>query len=151
MNSALTCLLLFSTTLALGESKDVNGWDKIKWGMTLEQAAAAYNIEYKPEKNEYWTILDLPSITVAGINLGVNCGAKLGTDSITLVRMSDWGNPSPGNRDTIKTLLIQKYGQPNSQDENSVLWVLSSTSITMEVNRFGWVSIIYKAIEKNSL
>jgi hypothetical protein len=93
MNSALVGLLLFSTTLALGQSKDVNGWDKIKWGMTLEQAAAAYNIEYKPETNEYWTILDLPSITVAGINLEVNCGAKHGTDTITLVRMSDFRNP----------------------------------------------------------
>ena len=149
MSSALVCLLLFST-LALGQSKDVNGWDKIKWGMTLEQAAAAYNIGNKPERNEYWTLLNLPSITVAGINLKVHCGAKHGTDSITLVAMND-SDPSPEDRATIKTLLIQKYGQPNSQDENSVLWVLSSTSITMEVNRFGWINLTYKATEKNSL
>ena len=87
---------------------------------------------------------------VAGINLKVHCGAKHGTDSITLVAMND-SDPSPGDRATIKTLLIQKYGQPNSQDENSVLWVLSSTSITMEVNRFGWINLTYMATEKNAL
>jgi hypothetical protein len=41
MNAALVCLLLFSTTLALGQTKDINGWDKIKCGKYLSLVAAA--------------------------------------------------------------------------------------------------------------
>jgi hypothetical protein len=53
-------LLLFAVVIALGamaQPKDVDGWGKIKWGMTIAEARAAYNL---PKTNQG----DRPSLTI---------------------------------------------------------------------------------------
>jgi len=131
--------------------KDVVGWDKIKWGMTIAQARSAYAVETPPESKDNWTLLDLKPVKVGGIEMGVQVGARLGSEKISVARMwSFFGLPSsaplagPRDFDTLKAMLIQEYGAPASEDtkrgENfrllkSVLWTFPSTSIVLALEQ----------------
>jgi hypothetical protein len=131
--------------------KDVAGWDKIQWRMTLAEARAAYHVETQPENNEDWTLLKLDPVKMGDVELGVQVGARHGADKITLVRFwSYFGLPTsrpsagPQDFDALKTTLIQKYGQPANEEvkrgENfrlmkSVLWTFPSTSILMTLEQ----------------
>jgi hypothetical protein len=150
--------------------KDVDGWDKIKWGMTIAQARSAYGIEAQPESKDNWTLLDLKPVRVAGVEMGVQVGARQGSEKISLVRLwSFFGLPSsppvagPRDFDTLKTLLIQKYGPPDKEEarrgENfrllkSVLWTFPSTSIVLALEQsfslpnLGSIFLEYGSVEK---
>ena len=146
MKAMVVSLIALAPVLNAQTVKDVDGFDKIKWGMTLQQAADAYGIENKTQTNEYWTSLELPPITVSDVKLDVGASSKPGLNKISMVSLTKV-HARPFERldpdfDTLKTLLIQKYGQPNSDETTmkfdekvkTVLWVLPSTSITLELS-----------------
>ncbi len=130
--------------------KDIAGWDKIRWGMTIAEARAAYSVDTQPEKNGDWTLLKLNPTRLAGVEMGVQVGARAGTEKITAITLWSYfglvnSAPSSGPQDfdTLKTLLTQEYGQPadekterglNFRSIKTVLWKFPSTSvqITME-------------------
>lgn len=158
----VVALIALVSGLSAQTVKDIDGFDKVKWGMTMQQAADAYGVENKTETNEYWTSIELPPITVSDIDLSVGALSKPGLNKISAVRLTKV-HARPFERldhefDTIKTLLIQKYGQPNSDETTikfgdkvkTVLWVLPSTSITLELDAVA-VFVRYSAIEKNVL
>jgi hypothetical protein len=136
-----------------GQAKpdDVAGWDKIRWGMTIAEARAAYDINTQPENKDNWTLLYLNPVKISGVELGVQIGARQGSEKIALVRLwSFFGLPNspPLARaqdfDTLKTSLIQKYGHPAREEmkrgENfrlikTVLWTFPSTSILMTLEQ----------------
>jgi hypothetical protein len=148
-----------SVAVALyGQAKpnDVDGWDKIKWGMTIADARAAYDIHTQPENKDNWTLLYLNPVKMSGVELGVQIGARQvgarqGGDKIALVRLwSFFGLPSSpplaGSQDfdTLQTALTQKYGHPASEEtkrgENfrlikTVRWTFPSTSILMTLEQ----------------
>jgi len=150
--------------------KDVDGWDKIKWGMTIAQARSAYGVATQPERKDNWTLLDLKPVKVVGIEMGVQVGAGPGSRKITLVRLwSFFGLPSspplagPQDFDTLKTMLIQKYGPPANEEakrgENfrllkTVLWTFPSTSILLTLEQssslpnLGNIFVEYTAIDR---
>ena len=131
--------------------KDVDGWDKIKWGMTIAEARSAYHIGTQPGSNNDWTLLNLSPVKMNNIELGVQVGARHGTEKIALVRLWSYfglstSPPSAGPQDfdTLKTMLIQKYGTAASEEtkrgENfrllkSVLWTFPSTSIVLSLEQ----------------
>jgi len=131
--------------------KDVDGWEKIKWGMTMAEARSAYRVEAQPESNADWTLLNLSPVKMSNIEMGVQVGARHGADKITLVRLWSYfglssSQPSAGPQDfdTLKTMLIQKYGSAASEEtkrgENfrllkSVLWTFPSTSILLSLEQ----------------
>jgi hypothetical protein len=133
------------------QPKDVDGWDKIKWGMTIAEARSVYSIEKQPESNEDWTLLTLNPVKIGSVEMGVQVGARHGSEKITSVRLwSYFGLPSSppkagsGDFDTLRTLLIEKYGDPTKEEtqrgENfrllkTVLWTLPSTSIQMTLEQ----------------
>jgi len=148
----LGALIALSVALsAQPKTKDVDGWDKIKWGMTIAQARFAYAVEAQPESKDNWTLLDLKPVKIGAIEMGVQVGARQGSQKISLVRMwSFFGLPSsaplagPQDFDTLKTMLIQKYGPPANEEvkrgENfrllkSVLWTFPSTSIVLRLEQ----------------
>lgn len=153
MKSAALALL----ALALyGQPKDVNGWDKIKWGMTIADARSAYHIETRPESKDNWTLLPLNPVKIGNVELGVQVGARLvekapGSGKITSIRLwSFFGLPSsaplagPQDFDSLRTVLIQKYGHPSNDEmtrgENNhlirtVRWTFPSTSIVMTLEQ----------------
>src|SRR5579862_5841772 len=125
--------------------KDVDGWDKIKWGMTMAEARAAYGISAQPERQDDWTLLKLNPVQVSGVEMSVQVGARIPGEKISLVRMwSYFGLPTapssarPQDFDTLRAALIQKYGPPASEElkrgENfrllkAVHWTFPSTAI----------------------
>jgi hypothetical protein len=131
--------------------RDIAGWDKIKWGMTLAAARSAYAIDAKTESKDNWTLLELNPVKFAGIAMGVQVGAKQGDEKIALVRLwSSFGLPSSPpsassqDFDTLKSALIQKYGQPANEEakrgENfrllkTALWTFPSTSILLSLEQ----------------
>ena len=131
--------------------KDVEGWDKIKWGMTIADARAAYGIDAQPESKDNWTLLQLHPVKMGNVELGVQLGARTDSGKITSIRLwSFFGAPtsapnaSPQDFDTLRTFLIQKYGHPANEevtrgDNNhlvkTVRWKFPSTSIVMTLEQ----------------
>ena len=161
----LGALIAFAFTLT-GQTppKDVDGWGKIKWGMTIAEARAAYNVEVQPQTNEYWTFLRLESIKIGDIGMDADAAAKHGSEHIFNVVLT-WifsGHPEgpSGSHgfDTLKTLLIQKYGLPVSDEKKrefgdpvrEVLWTFPSTSILLKLGQVA-VTVNYAATDKKAL
>jgi hypothetical protein len=145
------------------QPKDVDGWDKIKWGMTIAEARAAYNVTAEPEVNEYWTILTLTSVEIGDIKWNASARVKRGQDGISGVSLFS-SEPTSTSFDTLKALLIQKYGSPASTETKmgglngatkvtTVLWSLPSTSIFLIENQWsrGTLTVDYKATDKKAL
>ena len=139
-----------------GQSKDakpqdIAGWDKIQWGMTLSEARSAYAIDAQPETKDDWTLLQLKPSKIAGVEVGVQVGAKRGATGITLISLWSYfglANSAPGagaqDFDTLRAALIQKYGDPAKEEtkrgENfrlikTVQWTFPSTSILMTLEQ----------------
>ena len=174
-------MLCFATAmLTIGPSvcqppADVKGWGKIEWGMTVQEAKAAYG-----SQAENSTVVPGPSfiaidrLTIPGITIGsakatASIQTKRESDKISSVAIQVGGETDTSavrarNFDETKKLLIEKYGQPKTEDRkpdngymrSTVLWMFPSTSITLrqvESQRFdiGYVSITYEAIDKKAL
>jgi hypothetical protein len=156
--------------LLLGQTKDVDGWDKIKWGMTIAEARSVYSIQKQPESNDDWTLLTLSPVKIGNVQMGVQIGARHGSEKITSVRLWSYfglpsSPPSAGSQDfdTLRTVFIQKYGDPAKEEtergENfrlikTVLWTLPSTSILMTLEQsaaipnVGTILLDYTAADK---
>jgi hypothetical protein len=149
--AALTVVLYGQPKPNDPKPQDIAGWDKIHWGMTIAQARSAYGIDSRAESNADWTLLTLNPVKMGEIKLSVQVGAKPPGEKITLVRL--WlyfGLPTapssagPQDFDTLRTMLVQKYGQPANEEEKrgenfrlikSVLWTFPSTSILMSLEQ----------------
>ncbi len=152
--------------------KDVDGWGKIKWSMTIADVRAAYNAQSQAETNEYWTNVTLDPVKVGDISMKASAGAKHGSERVTQVRLwLSFGLPSdPATAgfhdfDTLRTLLIQKYGSPINEETKreygdpvkTVLWTFPSTSITLKLDQkasapnLGTITLQYMATDKKAL
>jgi hypothetical protein len=126
---------------------DVDGWDKIQWGMTIAEARAAYGVEAKPERKDNWTLVDLKPVKLGGVPMGVQIAAQGGSEKISSVRLWSYfglSNSAPGassqDFETLKAALIEKYGLPAGEEtrhgENyriikTISWTFPSTSVLL--------------------
>ena len=156
---------LFAITL-LGQTppRDIDGWGKIHWGMTIADASQAYVID-RHEDNESWSQLIAQPVAVGDITMRVSIGAKHGVEQISRVRLSTKlsGKNGAEDSDTLKTQLIQKYGPPidgetRTEAANSIrtfLWTFPSTSIRLTLtqgpNGQGRIDLEYAATDRNAL
>jgi hypothetical protein len=131
--------------------KDVDGWDKIKWGMTIAAVRMVYGIHAQPENKDGWTLLQMNPTKVGDVPMGVQIGARLGSTKITLVRLwSHFGLPDSAPRagaqdfDALRAALMRVYGPPASEEEKrgenfrlirTALWKFPSTSILMTLEQ----------------
>jgi hypothetical protein len=176
MNShSFLCAILLTAVSAFCQPSDVDGWNKVKWGMTIAEAKAAYGADVEdsqivPGPN----FVEIDRLTIKAVEIG----SIRATASIQTKRNSDKVNSvvvnvaevreDPGVRadrfDTVRTLLIQKYGTPKNEDRKpdgdnlrtNVVWTFPSTSITLlwvEGRRYrhGYVTITYEAVDERSL
>lgn len=143
-------LVAIATGLSAQKPADIDGWDKIHWGMTIANARSAYNVDTQPEKTDDWTLLTLKPVQIAGVEMGVQVGARGGT-RITSVRLWSYFGlatsvPGAGAQDfdTLKIALIRQYGSPAKEEVNhgenfrlikTVLWKFPSTSILMTLEQ----------------
>ena len=137
------CLAGVCAIALLGQAppRDVEGWGKIKWGMSTTDAGQAYVIN-RHEDNEVWSELIAEPVEFYDFKLRVAIGARHGSDQISRVRL--WTNSGHSQEfDTLKALLIQKYGPPidgesRSEGSDSVrtfLWTFPSTSIRLTIRQ----------------
>jgi hypothetical protein len=133
------------------QPKDVAGWDKIKWGMMIAEARAAYSVDTQPEKKDDWTVLRLNPTKMAGVEMGVQVSARTVTEKITAITLWSYfglvnsaSSAGPQDFDTLKTLLSQEYGPPaeekterglNFRSIKTVLWKFPSTSVQMTMEQ----------------
>jgi hypothetical protein len=165
------CLTAAFAVTLMGQAppRDVDGWGKIKWGMTIADVSRVYEID-RHEENDFWIQLIAQPVDIGDITMKVSFGAKHGSDQISKVRL--WMNfglkdsaPSASAKDfdTLKTLLLQKYGSPIDGDTRTegtdrvrtFLWTFPSTSIlltqTQGQNGTGRIDLDYTAIDKKAL
>jgi hypothetical protein len=151
---------VFAITL-LGQAppRDVEGWGKIKWGMSIADASRAYVIN-RHEDNELWSELIAEPIEFYDFKLRVAIGARHGSEQISRVRLA---TNATQEFDTLKTLLIQKYGPPidgetRNEGTDSVrtfLWAFPSTSIRLTLSQDqknqGRIDLVYLATDQQAL
>lgn len=150
--------------------KDIAGWDKITWGMTIAEVRSAYHIDTPPENKDGWSLLQLKPVRVAGVEMGVEAGARQDAGKVSSVTLwSYFGLPNsaplsgPQDFDTLKIALTDKYGPPASDEstrgENfrllrSVRWIFPSTSILLTLEQssslpdLGDIYLRYSATDK---
>lgn len=164
----LGSLIAFAVALpGQAPPKDVDGWGKIKWGATIAEARAAYNIVTPTEKTD--TSLEM-QVDVGTISMSAALGDRHGSGRITqVVLFMSFGLPKdvpragPEDFDTLKSLLTQKYGVPvgdettrnvNTRDR-TVLWTFPSTSIVLTLSqyetRLGSITLRYREADKKAL
>jgi hypothetical protein len=143
---ATLAALTFSLS-AQSVPRDLTGWDKIHWGMTIAEVRSAYGSNAQPESQDDWTLLQLPPIKMRGVEMGVQVGARQATGKISSVRLWSYfglATSAPGasaqDFDTLRGLLIENYGQPAGEQtdrgENfrlikTVRWTFPSTSVLL--------------------
>ncbi|MBZ5626111.1 MAG: hypothetical protein LAQ69_46610 [Acidobacteriia bacterium] len=166
-----TLLPLLIAAALSAQPTDIDGWGKIHWGMTLDQARTAYSVTAAPAANPYWTILTLPAVTIGNLHLDASAGAKQPSDRITQVRLSMFFGLSdsaplagPQDFETLRTLLIQKYGShtrtATSESYGDVIqtvtWIFPHSTITLTLLQkqsapdIGSVEVVYSQTEPNA-
>jgi hypothetical protein len=161
---------------AFAQTKDTDGWGKVKWGMTVEQAKAAYGSDAEdstvvPGPNFLFIDkITLPNVKVGDLEMMASLQVPRGSGQIKQVSLSlkaDMQAPSlvrSGTFERLKVLLIEKYGAPTDEDRaterddlvKTALWSLPSTTIILgwsESTRYqlGYVWLSYKAVDKKTL
>lgn len=161
MRSLRLCIAaVFAVTLSgQAQPRDIDGWGKIRWGMTLADAGQAYVID-RHEDNDRWSQLIVQPVVVGDITMRVSIAARHGSEQVSRVRLST--NSGAEDFDTLKAQLIQKYGPPidgetRTEATNSIrtfLWTFPSTSIRLTLtqgNNQGRIEVEYNAIDKTAL
>jgi hypothetical protein len=161
-------LLLAASLYA--QPADPGGWNNLKWGVTLAGVRALYPTATE-DRNDYWIRLALPPVTIAGVPLGVTASAPKGSDKITQITLDCFFSirldprqqlcGGPSDFETLKTLLLQKYGRQKNEEHKAFynnlmhlfLWVFRSTSIELQLSQdkdaplVGGIGIKYRALD----
>jgi hypothetical protein len=168
--------LALCPVLLCADRVDPVGWDKAKWGMTLDEVRAAYGDRASdstavPGPNfVYIDRLTIKNVTVSDIEMLASIQTKRNSERISSVELGMVADVTGPRREreyafvTFKSLLIAKYGTADNEDAErqpravvkTLLWSLPSTSITLIWNegtdyQFGYVTVRYRQIEKNPL
>jgi hypothetical protein len=158
MKTLRLCLAALSAvTFLLGQTppRDVDGWGKIRWGMTLADAGQAYVID-RHDDNDRWSQIIAQPVLVGDITMRVSIGAKHGSEQVSRVRLST--NSGAEDFETLKAQLIQKYGPPidgetrteGTDTVRTFLWTFPSTSIRLTLTQ-SRIEVDYSATDRNAL
>jgi hypothetical protein len=175
MGTRLAGLILLTASVAVCQQNDVQGWTRIKWGMTVAEAREAFQghvsdpgVATPPDALlvERFIVNDLQ---IGRISAEAAVESEVESNQVVAVRIRATGPRSaPQARvstfSTLKHLLIVKYGTPQSEDhspygngetDNRVLWLFPSTSITLRWSESGggdgFVTIRYEALDRSAL
>jgi len=148
----------------------------VKWGMTVEQARAAYGDQAQDStvlRGPNFVAIDrltIPNVKIGDVEVSASIQTPRGSDQITQISISlkaDMQAPvfvRSHAFQRLKELLIEKYGRVTNEDRTTerddltsrLLWSLQSTTITLiwrESTKYqlGYVSLRYKAVDKKAL
>jgi hypothetical protein len=172
----LVGLLLLTAAATFCQPKDVGGWTRIRWGMTVAEAREAFSGQVSdPRVATPPDAILVDRFIITDLHIGrIVAEAAVGTErdsnQVVAVRIRAAGPiASPRERsDTfsaLKQLLIVKYRTPQNEDQSPdgsgstdsrVFWVFPSTSITLWWNErtngeHGFVAIRYEALDRKAL
>ncbi len=176
LGNRLARLLLLSASVAYCQPNDVQGWNRIRWGVTVSEAREAFRGQVSdPRIATPPDAILVDRFIVTDIQIGrITAEAAVQTErdsnQVVAVRIRATGASAAGlartnTYSTLKHLLIAKYGTPQNEDhspygnggtDNRVLWLFPSTSITLrwsEMNNGenGFVTIRYEALDRTAL
>jgi hypothetical protein len=136
-------------TLGQESPKDVKGWGKVKWDMTVTQAKESYPDAKPSERKEegptvgYVEKLVIKDFALGDLSMKVSIETRPKSDLVKAVslepgcqeRISCTANLG-GTYSHLKDSLTQKYGQPTDQEKDrdgasSATWTFRSTVIKL--------------------
>jgi hypothetical protein len=140
--------------------KDVDGWGKIKWGMTLADAKTACGSDCGEEaKVEVGDIKMTASLSATGIYPDKYVPSKP-VSQIELTTVPSLDHRSELDvYEYLRSALTQKYGTPTSEyrkpDELNVMvtgavWIFPSTTITLKLRHSGFLFLTYQRADKKA-
>jgi hypothetical protein len=137
--------------LSAQKPADIDGWDKVQWGMTVNQVRTAYAVDAQAQTQDGWMLLQLQPVMIAGVEMGVQVGAREAGGKVSSVRLWSYfgipnSNPKASGQDfdTLRTFLMRKYGTPVKEDvtrgENgrfvkTVTWKFPSTTAVLTLEQ----------------
>ena len=176
LGTRLAGLLLLTASAAVCQSNDIQGWTRIKWGMTVSEAREAFQGQVSdPRVATPPDAILVDRFIVTGLQIGrITAEAAVQTErdsnQVVAVRIRATSPIATGlartsTYSTLKHLLITKYGTPQNEDhspygsggtDSRVLWLFPSTSITLRWSEMGngesgFVTIRYEALDRTAL
>lgn len=170
----LTVALTLCSAL-LAQPKDVVGWGKIIWGMTVPEVKAAYEgqtedpVAKQSAREKFVTRLVIKELMVGDIQMTVKINSLSGSDRMSMVMLSAIPPQlkvvvGRSAYQSLKTSLTQKYGLPAYVDQvdrdglaiRTSRWIFPSTEILlhwMESERFDWgyLDLYYTSADKKAI
>lgn len=136
---AVLFLSLLTLSALAGDSKDIHGWDKAKWGMTEKQVVEAFGKRaehHQRDKYAKW----YSTICVKGVAFGKkeyladmlfdnNSGRLSG---INLRAQDEKSLDVVAEFKRLSILLNKQYGEPNEQSPTKMIWIFPSTTVRLE-------------------
>jgi hypothetical protein len=155
---------------------DVDGWARIKWGMTVTQAKAIYAPDARePEASDdggstkYAERLIIQNLELTGVTMRVSIRTLPGSDRVKEVELSmpksNFTEPSFSRavaHEAILNALTLKYGEPTRHEHNDQpgsaadsvadVWVFPSTTISLQSIEikvgFGLLNLQYTSVDR---
>ena len=164
----LFLIALLSLSCFAGRPDDVHGWDRVNWNMTLAEVSAVYRPTEPATRSQYGINQPIPSVHVGEIVMRASVSTGASTENASqVVMLSVFGQPASDPRasasdfETLKSLLIEKYGHPTTEETHiergvkSVTWIFPSTTINLEItgaeSNHGYIVLIYSATDHKAL
>ncbi len=142
--------------------KDVDGWGKIKWGMTVAQAKSEYGDQAQSSDDEgsvdakYVQKLVIKSFAVGDVRMRVSIETRPNSDLVKQVGLMMAGPSDTASAgfayNYLKGSLTQKYGPPAIQgkDTEPVIWSFPSTVIRLSISEYWGVFLDYTATDQKA-
>lgn len=156
MSLRINILICLLAPMIIGQTRpiDVDGWEKIKWGMSTKEVRAVYNVQ-QTILTAQWDHLILEPINIADLAFQSTVSSSHTSDQIVSLEMfRNYGVATDPSKDfqTLAAILLNKYGPPNSQNRKQKVWTFPSTSIVLVMleiqGRRCTISLSYKATIK---
>ena len=139
----LAAILLSGLAFAR-EPADVQGWGKVKWGMTLEQIQKLYpeakpyqpkdEAERKAMQFSDESALEIPGVDLVNTKFEVNFVGKGANKQIAFVEIYSRAGVTEGTFTELEKQFRLKHGEPSKNDKDGWFertWTLPSTKIEL--------------------
>jgi hypothetical protein len=158
-------LIALFPVISFGQIKDVFGWGKVQWGMTISQAKlvlgrqASEPTAEEKEKFPDWP----PRMAMRNVEFAEDVRgdavllSRKNSNLITAVHLNIGKfEDKSAKRELafarLKDLLLSKYGSPKSEEPNELIWAFPSTVVKLwriETGvGLGFVGVDYDAVDK---
>ena len=138
-------VILLSGVALAQQPADVDGWGKVKWGMTLEQIQKLYpeakpyqpkdEAERKAMQFSDESALEIPGVDLVNTKFEVNFVGKGADKQIAFVEIYSRAGVTEGTFTELEKQLRLKYGEPASKNDKDGwferTWMLPSTKIEL--------------------